>query len=412
LLQEESGCLPQGEVRERLRIAIVYDCLYPHTIGGAERWYRRLAGRLAERHKVTYVTRNQWGDGEEPDTPPLVKVVGLGKYSPLYTNSGRRRIAPPLWFGWRVLIHLLRNRRHYDVVHTCNFPFFPLLFASAAGWAGGPPIVTDWIEVWPPDYWNSYLGRIGGPIGAAIQHLCVRATGQAFTLSEVTALALRRAGYQCEPVVLRGLFDTQRRNVENRPCEPGQRPPLVVYVGRHIREKHVTAIPAAIAAARASVPGLRAIIFGDGPERPAVLSQIDRYNMADFIKCPGFVDWTRIDRALSQATCLLLPSEREGYGLVVLEAAVHGTPSILVEGPNNAATRLVEHGVNGIIACSTGPTELAAAIVAIWNDRAGFIARTRNWFKEHEAEFGMENSLFRIEECYRAAIGGSRKSKA
>ena len=31
----------------RVRICIVYDCLYPYTIGGAERWYRNLAERLS-----------------------------------------------------------------------------------------------------------------------------------------------------------------------------------------------------------------------------------------------------------------------------------------------------------------------------------------------------------------------------
>ena len=30
-----------------VRICLVYDCLYPHTVGGAERWYRNLAERLA-----------------------------------------------------------------------------------------------------------------------------------------------------------------------------------------------------------------------------------------------------------------------------------------------------------------------------------------------------------------------------
>jgi hypothetical protein len=30
-----------------VRICLVYDCLYPHTVGGAERWYRDLAERLA-----------------------------------------------------------------------------------------------------------------------------------------------------------------------------------------------------------------------------------------------------------------------------------------------------------------------------------------------------------------------------
>ena len=31
-----------------LRICVIYDCLFPHTVGGAERWYRNLAERLAE----------------------------------------------------------------------------------------------------------------------------------------------------------------------------------------------------------------------------------------------------------------------------------------------------------------------------------------------------------------------------
>ena len=31
----------------RVRVCIVYDCLFPYTIGGAERWYRNLAERLA-----------------------------------------------------------------------------------------------------------------------------------------------------------------------------------------------------------------------------------------------------------------------------------------------------------------------------------------------------------------------------
>ncbi len=50
-----------------MRICIVYDCLYPHTVGGAERWYRNLALRLAqEGHDVTYLTMRQWDTAAEP----------------------------------------------------------------------------------------------------------------------------------------------------------------------------------------------------------------------------------------------------------------------------------------------------------------------------------------------------------
>ena len=37
-----------------MRVCLVYDCLFPWTYGGAERWYRNLAERLAaEGHEVT-----------------------------------------------------------------------------------------------------------------------------------------------------------------------------------------------------------------------------------------------------------------------------------------------------------------------------------------------------------------------
>ena len=49
---------------------------------------------------------------------------------------------------------------------------------------------------------------------------------------------------------------------------------------------------------------------------------------------------------------MLLPSRREGYGMVVVEAAARGTPSIVVAGEDNAATELIEEGVNGFVAPS------------------------------------------------------------
>src|SRR5437868_13253517 len=106
-----------------MRVCVVYDCLFPYTIGGAERWYRRLAERLAaEGHEVTYVTLRQWPRGERPALDG-VHVVVAGPRMALYEASGRRRIVPPLVFGLGVLLHLLRHPRRYDVVHTCAFPY-------------------------------------------------------------------------------------------------------------------------------------------------------------------------------------------------------------------------------------------------------------------------------------------------
>jgi glycosyltransferase involved in cell wall biosynthesis len=384
-----------------LRIAIIYDCLYPHSIGGAERWYRSLAGRLAKSHRVTYLTRTQWQSGEEPNAPELVKLIGLGAPSNLYTASGRRRITSPLRFAAGVFVHLLRNRKQYDVVHTCSFPFFPLLAASAVRELGGPPIVTDWFEVWPPTYWTTYVGQVGGLIGAAVQKLCIRLSGRVFTFSELTANSLRTNGYAGDPVVLRGIYD----GPSDFPRPGPVRASLVIYVGRHIAEKNVVAIPAAIALAREALPALKCIIFGDGPERPKVLEAIRNHNLCQHVECPGFVSREKIDEELRKAMCLLFPSEREGYGLVVVEAAAHGTPSIVVNARNNAATALVQHGINGYVADDPSPAALAKAILEIHRSGPALVTKTSTWFKEHQTSLGIESSIPEIERAYLEAAG-------
>src|SRR2546423_2663487 len=130
-----------------MRICLIYDCLYPNTIGGAERWYRLLAERLAEAgHEVSYLTLRQWPPGERPDVPG-VEVIAVGPPMALYTH-GRRRILPPLVFGGGVFVHLLHRGRRYDVVHTASVPYFsPLAAASLRRLLGGK-LFVDWLEVW------------------------------------------------------------------------------------------------------------------------------------------------------------------------------------------------------------------------------------------------------------------------
>src|SRR3954451_16403122 len=115
-----------------MRICVIYDCLYPWTVGGGERWYRNLAAEFtAAGHDVTYLTRLQW-DPDDPPRIPGVDVVAVSPREPLYGANGNRRVGPPLRFGWGVLRHLARTRGGYDVVHTCAFPYFSTLAVRAA----------------------------------------------------------------------------------------------------------------------------------------------------------------------------------------------------------------------------------------------------------------------------------------
>lgn len=381
-----------------MRIAIVYDCLFPWTVGGAERWMRNVAEALAaDGHAVTYLTRRQW----DPADPPAIEgvdVVAVSREEPLYGPDGNRTIGEPLRFGWGVLRHLLAHGRDYDVVHTASFPYFSLLAAGAARRRGGYRIVADWHEVWSRTYWREYLGGAQGRVAEAIQRACARVPQEAFCFSELHARRLRAEGLRGAVEVLRGEYAGPLEAPPPRPPEP-----LVVFAGRMIREKQAPAVVPAVMAARARIPELRAVVFGDGPELEDVRAAIAAHGADGVVEAPGFVAAERVEDALARATCLLLPSIREGYGAIVVEAAAAGVPSVLVQAPDNAAVEHVEEGVNGFVARDASPDALADAIVAAWERREALRTSTAAWFAAHAEELSMRASLERVAERYRLA---------
>jgi glycosyltransferase involved in cell wall biosynthesis len=367
-----------------VRVCLVYDCLFPWTVGGAERWYRNLAERLvADGHEVTYLTLRQWDRGVDPSYAG-VRVVAVGPRMALYAG-GRRRILPPLVFGAGVLWHLLRRGRRYDVVHTASFPYFSLLAAGLLRRVGGYGLVVDWHEVWSRAYWREYLGRAGA-IGAWVQAACMRIPQRAFCFSRLHRDRLRVRG---TVTVLEGEYVGAAT-----PPEPAE--PVVVFAGRHIPEKRVPALVPALVRARESIPDLRAEIYGDGPERAAVLAAIADL---DWVSAPGFVAAEEVDAALRRALCMVLPSRREGYGLVVVEASARGTPSIVVAAEDNAAVELVDDGENGVVAASVD--DLAAAIERVHAEGESLRERTRAWYARNARRLSLAASVDTVAASYR-----------
>jgi glycosyltransferase involved in cell wall biosynthesis len=377
-----------------VHICLIYDCLYPYTVGGAERWYRALAGRLAEEgYEVTYLTLRQWDAGSEPDIPG-VKVVVVGPRLELYVG-GRRRIGPALQFGRGVLRHLMKHGRRYDVVHCASTPFFALLVAGLARRHGRYRLLVDWIEVWTLGYWRSYLGAVKGTVAWLIQRLATRVGERAFCFSHLHERRLRAKGFR-GPIDVIGVY----AGPLDRP-HPGPAEPLVVFAGRHIPEKGVLTLPPTIAQARKALPDLRAEIFGDGPLREELRQRVLEQNLGDAVALPGFVAEERVRDAMRRALCLAFPSSREGYGLVVVEAASCGTPSVVVDGPDNAALELVENGVNGVVARSAAPGDLSNAILRVHEAGDALRVSTADWFERNARKLSLESSLETVIEAYR-----------
>ncbi len=423
-----------------MRICVVYDCLYPYTVGGAERWYRNLAERLAEEgHEVTYLTLRQWDRGTRLDLDERIRVVVAGPRMGLYTRGGRRRVLPPLMFGAGVLWHLLRHGRRYEVVHMCSFPYFSLLAAALARPSARFRLLVDWFEVWSDSYWREYLGGLGGRVGGLVQRLCARVPQHAYCFSELHAERLRREGLRGGVHVLRGLYAGPRESgepaPEREPGTPGTRDsdaapsvepatgatggeadampgaqPVVLFAGRLIPEKQAPLGVAAIAAAARQVDGLRGEFLGDGPEREALRAAIAEHDAASFIAARGFTDAATVDREMRSAMCVLLPSRREGYGMVVVEAAARGTPSVVVAGEDNAAAELVVDGVNGVVAERSEAGAIGEAIVRVHAGGAALRASTAAWYAENAQTLSLESSLRTVLRDYAAGSSPAASS--
>jgi glycosyltransferase involved in cell wall biosynthesis len=323
-----------------------------------------------------------------------VGVIAVGPRLGLYTAGGRRRISQALVFGVGVLWHLLRHGRDYDVVHTASFPYFSLLAAAALRRRCGYELVVDWHEVWSAGYWREYLGPAGN-VGIAVQRRCARVRQRAFCFSRLHAARLREEGLRGEVVVLEGEYAG--------PLQPGpalEACPLVLFAGRLIREKRAPLVASAVGAASERIPGLRGVIYGDGPDRDEVAAAIAALANPQLVSAPGFVDGEQVHEALAHALCMLLPSRREGYGMIVVEAAAAGTPSIVVREPDNAAVELVTDGVNGVIARSAAVEDLAAAIVRVHEEGEALRARTREWFAANAPRLSLEHSLAQVLASY------------
>jgi len=269
-------------------------------------------------------------------------------------------------------------------VHTASFPFFSVLAAGILRRWRGYSLGVDWHEVWTRQYWHDYLGALG-MFGWWVQALCARFDQSAYSFSQLHAGRLRQLGR--EATVLTGEY----AGGEFLP-EDAATPLTVLYAGRMIPEKRVPFLVQAFALVSKQRPKLRLRIIGKGPEQDAVANEIARLGLQGQAELSGFVDQDELDRAMSDAAVIVLPSMREGYGMVVVEASARGVPSVAVQGPDNAAVELIDDGENGCVA-EDNTQALADAIVHVCDHNAEMRQSTVSWYARNAERLSLDSSL-------------------
>jgi glycosyltransferase involved in cell wall biosynthesis len=128
----------------------------------------------------------------------------------------------------------------------------------------------------------------------------------------------------------------------------------------------VKRIPDLLGAVASLDDDYRLHVFGEGSQRPHLESLVDRLGITDRVTLHGAI--ARPQAGLDRIDLLVLPSEAEGFGLVLIEAMASGVPVVATDAPG--ICDVVQDGKTGLLVPVASPDALARAIRGVAEDAA------------------------------------------
>lgn len=345
---------------DRLRLLVLNwrDTRNPEG-GGSEVYVESVARSLARAgHEVTLFCAAH-DNGPAGEVRDGVRIVRAGTKLGVYRE------------GW------LRLRRgdfgELDVVVDVQngVPFFSRLATRV-------PVVVLVHHV-HREQWRVVYGPLRSRIGWTLES---RVSPRVYRGSRYVAVSERTREELVELGVDREAIHVVHNGAEPAPAGyAGRDPePRVLVLGRLVPHKRVELVLEAAAALRGHVPGLRVAVVGDGWWAPQLRECAARLGVDDIVEFTGFVDEHDKHEQLARAWVLALPSLKEGWGLVVMEAASHGVPAVAFGSAGGVAESVVD-GVTGLLT-DDDPAAFTAALERLLldhdlRDELGQAARDR-----------------------------------
>jgi glycosyltransferase involved in cell wall biosynthesis len=358
-----------------MKLACVYDVLYPYVVGGVQKRNWEIARRLVKKgHDVTLFGMKYW-DGNDIIYKEGVRLWGVCPPQPLFIE-GRRSIKEAISFAYRVLPPLMKEK--YDVVEVANFPYFPCFSAEFHSLTRRSRLAITWHEIWD-NYWYEYLGKKGA-LGKAIERIVARLPHKSIAISHHTKTGLERLGRKEVDIVACGVDIAA---IESAPQWPKSND--IIFVGRLAREKNVIQLIKAVNILKERGNNTSCLIIGEGPEKDPLQREVHEMGIATNVRFLGRVESDADVYSYMKASRVLVhPSIREGFSHVVLEANACGIPVVTVNHPLNAAQDLIIEEQNGLI-CDLSGADMAEKILKAlgssdgWEKRCKELARAYDW---------------------------------
>jgi glycosyltransferase involved in cell wall biosynthesis len=313
--------------------------------GGAERHIHELAKYWINKGncRVTLVCGGFKG-AQHKEVIDSVKIIRLGNTYSIFLLSGIYYLIRLRWKKFDIVI---------DTAH--GLPFFTPFFTRRKKIL---IIHHDHTRLWRSE-WKGMVGRIGSVIESRLVSFIYKNI-PVVTLSDSSKKELMKKGYKKVYAVPPGIDTAFYNGLHNK-----SQTPLVLYLGRLRKYKRVDMLLYMMPFICDEIPNTKLIIAGNGQDRARIFEIIREKKLNNRVIFKGYISEEEKRELLSQAWVLAFPSLIEGWGLVAMEAAASGTPTVgfRVPGVEDA----INDGYSGILV-DTKP-EFESAVVKILKDK-------------------------------------------
>lgn len=390
-----------------MRIALIYDRIYPHTIGGGEKVLHGVAQHLSQRHEVHRFGMKFWDGPAVQEVAPNIFHHGVCPAVAMYKDTGgkQRSMKQAFLFARRVPWALMRAG-YFDLIDCMATPYLHLYPTTLVAKLKGIPLVSSWLEIWRDDHWNEYLdNRFLAKIASTIERNAVRLPRHIIAISEHTAEGLRDCGVSDDKLTIIPPWIDCDEIAQHAPeleeqCD-------ILFVGRLIPSKGVDLLIRSLRRLKERLPGLRCRIVGEGSEEEHLKGLAQELGLSDNVEFSGFVE--SVFPVMKSARMLALLSDREGFGMVVIEAGACGLPTVTLDVPNNAARLLVRESGHGAV-CEGDPEAVADALhtcLSASEEESGTRAEAlRQWARQYDRQHAMSA----YEEIYLDTVNRARRN--
>lgn len=330
--------------------------------GGAEVVSAELMKRLVkDGHDVLLVTAAYPG-ALATDTIDGYKVVRKGGRFSVY------------WHAYRHVKKELADWPEYVIEEVNTIPFFSRLYL--------PRLPRKmFFHMLCREIWFYQLPAPLGAVGYVAEPVYLRflSREQAIAMSDSTKQDLLRYGFADEQtsVISEGI---ELEPIRSLPQKYTHDAPTIVSLGSMRAMKRTADQVRAFEIAKESMPSLRMKIAGDGNGRygEKVLAMIASSPYGYDIEYLGRISKKEKIALLKKSHLITVTSVKEGWGLIVTEAASQGTPAVVydVDGLRDS----VRNGKTGVVCRANTPTDLAQHIVAVLSDESYYqLLRKNAW---------------------------------